>query len=198
MSEKPASSPGFSQLLIDLGPIAVFLISYNVLKRIWPDDAVYWATGIFIATTLAAIAYCKITRGKIPPVLIVTGVLITVFGGLTIALHNEEFIKIKPTVMYVFFTLAIASSLIIKQNVWKLMFRHVFELPDRIWDVLAMRWAGLFIFMAILNEVIRQTQTTDGWVNARPIFWVLTLGFALINTPLVLKHSPPDEAQAKP
>jgi intracellular septation protein len=199
MTERPAS-PGLSQLLIDLGPIAVFVVSFNVLNRIRPDDAVYWATGIFIAATLAAMVFCKITRGKIPAVLLVTGVLVTIFGGLTLLLHNEDFIKLKPTFMYLFFAAAIGGSVLMKQNVWKLLFRHVFELPDRIWNILALRWAGMFTFLAILNEVVRQTQTTDFWVNSRLfLFTPLVLVFALINAPFVLKHSPrEDEAQAKP
>lgn len=200
MTEKPASSgPGLSQLLIDLGPVAVFVVTFNVLQRIRPDDAVYWATGIFILTTLIAIVYCKLTRGKVPLVLLVTGVLVTGFGGLTLALHNEDYIKIKPTFMYLFYAVAITGSVLIKQNVWKLLFRHVFELPDRIWTVLALRWAGLFFFLAILNEVVRRTQTTDFWVNSRLLlFTPLVLLFAVLNAPLVLKHAPKDnEAEAK-
>jgi len=182
---------GANQLLIDLGPIAVFVVAFNVLQRLEAtrDNAVYIATAIFIAATLIAIAYCRLRQGRIPPVLIVTGVLVTCFGGLTLLLHDETFIKIKPTFVYLFYAAAITVSVAIRQNVWKLLFRHIFNLPDRIWTVLALRWAALFVFLALLNEYVRLTQTTEFWVNSRLlIFTPCVLGFALLNTPLVLKH----------
>ncbi|HYD72543.1 MAG TPA: inner membrane-spanning protein YciB [Candidatus Binatia bacterium] len=189
--------PGANQLLIDLGPIAVFVVAFNVLQRFeaTKENAVYIATAIFIASTLAAIGYCKLKQGRIPPVLIVTGVLVTCFGGLTLLLHDENYIKIKPTFVYFFYAAAITVSVMIRQNVWKLLFRHVFNLPDRIWNVLALRWAGLFVFLALLNEYVRLTQTTEFWVNSRLfIFTPFVIGFALLNTPLVLKHNRDDEA----
>ena len=71
----------------------------------------------------------------------------------------------------------------------------MFNLPDRIWNVLALRWAGLFVFLALLNEYVRLTQTTEFWVNSRlVIFTPFVIGFALLNTPLVLKHNRDDEA----
>lgn len=187
-AEKPAG-PDLNQLLIDLGPVAIFVVAYNVLNRVMPGEGIFWATGIFIVSTLAAIAWCKWKRGKIPPVLIVTGVLVTGFGGLTLVMHDEEFMKIKPTFMYLFYTTAIFGSVLFRQNIWKLLFGHVFVLPDRIWTILALRWAGLFAFLAVLNELIRQNMSTDFWVNSRiMIFFPLILGFALLNTPLTLKH----------
>lgn len=196
-----AKDSGVNQLMIDLGPIAVFVVAFNLLQRYEPtkENAVYIATGIFIAATLAAIAYCKLKRGRIPPVLIVTGVLVTCFGGLTLLLHDENFIKIKPTFVYLFYAAAITVSVIIKQNVWKLLFSHVFNLPDRIWMVLALRWAALFLLLAGLNEYVRLTQTTEFWVNSRLfIFTPLVVLFAIANTPLVLKHNRDDEQAPEP
>lgn len=197
MSEKPVpAAPSYNQLLIDLGPIAVFVVTYNVLQRLpeWKANAVYIATGVFIVATLIAIGYCKIKQGRIPPVLIVTGILVTCFGGLTLFLHDETFIKIKPTVMYLFYAGAVGVSVLIRQNVWKLLFRHIFTLPDRIWNVLALRWAVFFLFLAGLNEYVRLTQTTEFWVNSRIlIFFPLFLVFAAINAPLTLKHSGQEE-----
>jgi len=193
----PRGRPGPNQLLIDLGPVAIFVVAYNVLQRIeaTKENAVYIATAIFIVATLAAIAYCKFKIGRIPPVLIVTGVLVTAFGALTLALRDENFIKIKPTFVYLFYAIAIVVSVLIKQNVWRLLFRHVFTLPDRIWTVLALRWAGFFVFMALVNEIIRQTQTTEFWVNSRLlIVFPLIVVFSLANVPLVLKHSQNDDS----
>lgn len=194
----PAKSSGANQLLIDLGPVAVFVIAYNLLKRVeslGEDQPVYIATGLFIAATLAAIAYCKLKRGRIPPVLIVTGVLITGFGVLTILLQDRTFIQLKPTVLNSFYAVAILASLAIRQNVWKLLFGHTFTLPDRIWTILALRWAGFFAFLAVLNEYVRRSYSFDFWVDSR--LWLvfpLVLVFAILNAPLVLKHAEPEQA----
>jgi intracellular septation protein len=197
MSETPAeptrtksSKGGANALLVDLGPVLLFVIVFNVLLRVpaYKDQAIFIATGVFMIAVVAAIIYCQITRGRIPPVLIVTGVLVTVFGGLTIAFHDATFIQIKVTVVNGFYAAAILGSFLIKQNVWKLLFGHAYNLPDRVWDILALRWAGFFAFMAVLNEFIRQTQSLEFWTNFRPAVFVLVFVFAVANTPLVLKH----------
>lgn len=197
-ASKPQTKSGTNQLLIDLGPIAVFVVAFNLLQRIeaTKENAVYLATGIFIAATLIAIGYCRLKQGRIPPVLLVTGVLVTCFGGLTLLLHDENYIKIKPTFVYLFYATAIIISVLIKQNVWKLLFRHVFNLPDQVWNTLAIRWALYFLFQAGLNEYLRLNYSTEFWVNSR-LFIVtpLTILFALANTPLVMKHHR-DEAPA--
>ena len=192
MSDTP-SVKNANQLLIDLGPLAIFVVAFNVLQRVpaTAANAVYISTALFIGSVLAAAAYCWFKQGRIPPVLLVTGILVTAFGGLTLILHDEYYIKIKPTFVYAFYAVAILISVLIKQNVWRLLFRHVFTLPDRIWDVLALRWAGWFAMLSVLNEVVRQTMTTEWWVNSRIlIFTPLVILFALANAPLVLKHSP--------
>jgi intracellular septation protein len=197
--------PGANQLLIDLGPILVFVVVFNVLNRIpsTKADAIYISIGVFIAATLAAIGWCKLKRGKIPPVLIVTGILVTAFGGLTILLHDPSIMQIKFTVTFLFYAAAILFSLAIKQNVWKLLFRHIFDLPDRIWNILAMRWAIFYIVLALVNEVLRYyyneaNGSFDVWLNLRTLLtYPAVIAFALLNTPIVLKHQR-DETQTTP
>ncbi len=199
---KPAKSGGANQLLIDLGPIAVFVISYNVLHRIdaTKEDAIYISIGLFIAATLAAIGWCKLQRGKVPPVLLVTGALVVAFGGLTILLHDPAIIQIKFTATFLFYAAAIVFSLAIKQNVWKLLFRHVFTLPDKIWNVLAWRWAIFYVAIALLNEVLRYYYNEangnfDVWLNLRTaLAYPAFLIFALLQTPMILKHDRGDRA----
>lgn len=190
-----------NQLWIDLGPILVFVVTYNVLFRIeaTKENAIYIATGVFILSVLAAIAYCKIQRGKIPPILIVTGVLVTAFGGLTILLHDPSIIQIKFTFTFLFYAAAILFSLAIGQNIWKLFFRHIFDLPDRIWKILAIRWALFYIAVAIVNEVLRYYYNEangnfDTWLNLRTLLtYPAFLLFAALNTPIVLKHQKEEE-----
>ena len=202
MSEtQPRSAQaGVNSILTDLGPILIFILAYNVLERIdaLKANAVYIATGLFIASTIAAIVYHKLKRGRIPPVLIVTGVLVTAFGGLTILLRDQTFIQLKPTVVNLFYVAAILGSLLFRLNIWKLLFGHAFNLPDRIWNVLALRWASFFAFMALLNEFIRNQFSFDFWLNTRPlVIFPLFLLFAALNTPLVMKHHR-DEAETAP
>lgn len=188
----PARRPaGLNQILIDLGPIVVFVLAFNVLQRIpaTKANAVYIATAIFIFTVLAAIAYAKATTGRVPPVLIITGVFVTAFGGLTILLRDETLIQLKVTVVNGFYAGAILASLALRQNVWKLMFGHAWILPDRIWTILALRWAGYFAFMAAMNEVLRATLSFDTWLNLRPLVaFVPFFLFFFANAPLVFKH----------
>ncbi|WP_395647447.1 inner membrane-spanning protein YciB [Terricaulis sp.] len=201
-AKKTGALSGASQLAVDLGPIAVFIVSYNILHRIeaTKENAIYLAIGLFIAATLAAIAYCKIVRGKIPPVLLVTGALVTVFGVITILLRDPSIIQIKFTITFLFYAAAIAFSLLIKQNVWKLLFRHAFSLPDKIWDILAWRWAAFYVLVAVFNEVLRHYYNEangnfDVWLNVRTaLTYPAFLLFAAANTPLVLKHHIDDEA----
>lgn len=203
-SPRKTATQGAGQLLTDLGPTILFVVSYNVLQRMesTADNAVYIATSLFIAATLAAIGYAQWKTGHVPPVLIVTGVIVTAFGGLTIALQDENFVKLKPTVANFFYATALTISVLMKQNVWKLLFRHIFDLPDRIWDVTALRWAAFFFCMGIVNEIMRNTMTTSDWVTWHfPILYIPTLLFAAANTPLLLKHlreEPKDETPPAP
>jgi len=184
------------QLWIDLGPIAIFVITYNVLFRIEATkaNAIYIATGVFIVSVLAAIGWCKMQRGNIPPILIVTGVLVTAFGGLTILFHDPRIIQIKFTFTFLFYAAAILISLAIKQNIWKLFFRHLFNLPDRIWNILAVRWAVFYVVVALVNEVLRYyfneaNGNFDVWLNVRTLMtYPAFIAFAALNTPIVLKH----------
>lgn len=194
MSEAPSQPrrTGANQLLIDLGPIVIFVLAFNILGRFeaTKENAVYIATGIFIAATLAAIVYCKLRLGRIPPVLIIVGVFVTIFGGLTILLHDRTFIQIKPTFVYGFYAAAIFVSLALRQNVWKLLFGHAYDLPDFVWNTLAVRWAVFFVLMGVLNEILRAQLSFDNWLNSRPwVVFPLIFGFALLNAPLVMKHA---------
>jgi intracellular septation protein len=192
--EVPAKNgpTGPYQLLIDLGPVGLFIVASNVLGRFpqTKENAIFIATAIFIAATLAAIACCRWKIGRVPPVLIVVGLLVVAFGGLTLLLHDENFIKLRPTFANIFYAGAILVSLAVRQNVMKLVFGHVFVFSERAWTILALRWAGFFMVMAVVAEYIRRTMTTEDWVNYHfPILYVPTLLFALANTPFIMKHN---------
>lgn len=199
MSEPTPPRPSHAQpgqWIIDLGPVLLFVLSFVVLQRLpaYKDNAVYIATGVFVAAIIAAMIYSQVTRGRIPPVLIVTGVIITAFGILTIALHDETFIKIKNTIENGFFAVAIAGSLLMGQNALRLVFGHAFNMSDRAWTIYAWRWAGLFATLAVVNEIMRNTLTTAGWVTWHfPVLFGLTLVFIFANLPFIMKHHVEEE-----
>lgn len=183
---------GPHQLLIDFGPVGLFILSSNILNRFpeTKENSIFIATAVFIVATLIAIAYCRWKTGRIPPALLVVGVLVVGFGGLTIALRDDEFIKLRPTFANIFYCSAILISVLIKQNVMKLVFGHVFTFPERIWTILALRWAGFFFIMTFAAEYIRRTMSTEEWVNYHfPVLYIPTIIFVLANTSFVMKHN---------
>jgi intracellular septation protein len=193
-----------NQLIIDLGPVVIFVATFALLQRLpaYRDNAIYIATGVFVAAVLAAMIYSQVTRGRIAPVLIVTGVIVTAFGGLTIALHNDTFIKLRNTIENAFFAIAIAGSLLFRRNALRLVFGHVYNMSDSAWRTFAWRWAALFAGLAVVNEILRNTLTTAGWTTWHfPVLFGLTLVFIVANLPFIMTHhveEPADGVTAAP
>ncbi|MGD2132854.1 MAG: inner membrane-spanning protein YciB [Maricaulaceae bacterium] len=192
------------RLLVDVGPVIAFVIAYNVAHRANADTAVFWGTGVYMAAMIAAVSYSWIAFRRIPLILAVTSVIVLLFGGLTLAFQSAEFAYAKPTVINWLLAGLIVGSLIIGQNVWKLFFGSVFELPDRIWTVLALRWAVWFVFLGALNLAL-WPPFWEGkdvfWLNwtgqESEEFWAyfklwgvmpLTFLFAMANVPITMKH----------
>jgi intracellular septation protein len=187
-------------LWTDLGPVGAYVISFNLLKQkfvpetglISHETSLYWATGIFMTAVAAAIGWSLSQGRKIPPMLMITGVVVLVFGGLGIVLHDKQFIKIKPTIINLLFAVVIVGSLAIGRNIWKTAFEHVFQLPDKAWRIFALRWAGFYVFLAILNEVIWRMFPEDVWVNSKVFLLIpISMGFMLANLPFLMKHQLP-------
>lgn len=151
-----------TSLWAELGPAAMFILTYTLMGRFLPegegafakDAAIFWATGALMVST-AAVIIIRLSQGKkIPPMLILTGSVVGFFGVLTIAMQQEAFAYVKPTIINSLFAILIFGGLAFGVNVWKKMFSHVFDLPDYAWKVFAVRWGGYFIFLAILNEFL--------------------------------------------
>jgi len=194
-----------SKLLVDVGPAAVFMISYNIANRVLDEGAIYWSTGLFMAATAIAVLYAVISQKRFPPMLIVTFVIVTGFGAMTIYLQDPIFIFIKPTIINLLFAFMILFSFAFGFNVWKALFSSVFEMPDRIWTILAIRWALFFMLLAAINEVLWRHITDSvvvdsarmfDWLNLTEAFWVnfRLLGtypifavFIALNIPITLK-----------
>jgi len=116
-----------SKLLVDIGPAAVFMISYNVAGRIVEDGAIYWATGLFMAATAIALVYALITQKRFPPMLVVTFVIVTGFGAMTLYLQDPVFVFIKPTIINLIFSLSIMFSIAFGFNVWQALFGSIYS-----------------------------------------------------------------------
>ena len=190
-----------AKLLVDFGPVFVFMIAYNVANTYAKDQALFIATGAFMAATAAALLYSWLKEKRIPPMIMVSGVIVMVFGGLTLWLQDGLFIKIKPTIVNGLYASVLLGGLLVGTNVWKLLFSSVFTLPDRVWNILAVRWALWFIFLAILNEVLWRASPDAFWLQwfdtDAETFWAnfkfmgvlpLTIAFALANVPITAKY----------
>jgi intracellular septation protein len=181
---KSAPHPVF-KLATELGPLLVFFAANAKFN-------LFVATGAFmVAVVVAMIASYTVTR-HVPIMAIVSGVIVLVFGTLTLVLHDETFIKIKPTIIYSLFGLILAGGLLFNRSLIAVMFDQMFNLTPHGWRLLTIRWAIFFFAMAILNEIVWRTQTTDVWV-AFKAFGVtpITAIFAMAQLPLINRYSLP-------
>lgn len=173
---------GLRSLLVDFGPLVVFFVANTTAD-------ILTATAAFMAATTIALAVSYGMDRRIPAVPVVSGVFILAFGALTLAFEDSFFIKIKPTVVNTLFCLALVTSQVLDVNLLRHALGHVVDLMPRGWQVLSWRYAGLFAFLAVLNEAIWRTQTEDFWV-AFKTFGVMpiTLMFSLLQVPVLSRY----------
>lgn len=193
---------GAGNIWTDIGPVLAFVVVFNAMLNWAPETgslsketAIFWATGVFMAGVAAAIGWTLMKGRRLPPMLIITGTVVMVFGGLTIFLQDETFAFIKPTIINVLFALTILGSLVIGRNIWKTAFEHAFTMPDHAWKIFALRWAAFYVVLAILNEVIWRNFPKEFWVNSKLFLSIpLAIVFMVINLPFLMKHNIEDEA----
>ena len=157
------------KLIIDIGPLAVFFIFYtrsDLQSAILP----------FMIATVIAVLFSYILEKKIPVMPTVGAIIILVFGGLTIYFDNEVFFKMKPTIINLLFAAILYGGIVLKKPLLKYLLGAALKLQDEGWSILTKRWIGFFIALAILNEIIWRTQSTDIWVNFK-VFGILPITF---------------------
>jgi intracellular septation protein len=172
---------------LELGPLALFFIVYSRV-------GIFAATGILMASVLVTlgVSYAMLRRFPIMP--LITAVIVLIFGSLTLVLHDETLIKIKPTALYILFGAALFVGLWLKKPLLKILFDGALHVTDEGWRKLTWRWAFFFLVLAVLNEIVWRTQTTDLWVKFKTFgFLPLTLLFALAQAPLIMKYETKDE-----
>jgi intracellular septation protein len=181
MSNQSSLHPGL-KLALELGPLVLFFVA----NARW---GIFNATAIFMVAILVALAVSYALTRRLPVMAVVSGVIVTVFGGLTLVLQDETFIKMKPTIIYALFGITLLAGLYFRKPLLEIVFDSVFNLTEEGWRKLTLRWALFFVFMAVLNEIIWRTQSTDFWVSFKLFGAVpLTFVFAALQYPLLMRH----------
>jgi intracellular septation protein len=196
------------KLAIEAGPLVVFFVAngrggFPEFRSLWlaadatplAEQGLFEATAAFMIATLIALVLGWTLERRLPVMPLVSGVFVLVFGGLTLVLADETFIKLKPTLVNGLFAIILFGGLIARRPLLKPLFGAAMQLSDRGWTVLTWRWTFFFVFLAILNEVVWRGFSTDFWVSFK-LFGVLpiTLLFAVAQTPLVLREQIEPEA----
>jgi len=170
------------KLALDLGPLLVF---FGV--NAWLG--IFWATGSFMAAMAAAMAVSYAISRSIAPMPLMTAAFVAVFGGLTLWLQDETFIKIKPTLVYLLFSAILGGGMVLGRPLLKPLLGTMLALSATGWRLLTWRWAGFFLALAVLNEILWRNVSTDTWVTFKVFgFLPLTLLFALAQAPLIQRH----------
>jgi intracellular septation protein len=189
--EKPAlpersgkSASPLVKLLIDLGPLLAFFVAYG-------RAGIYWATGVLMLATLAALLASWRLLGRVTAVPLLTAILVVVFGGLTFYLDDPSFIKLKPTIINLLFAGVLVVGLLTDRPLLKVLLGEAFRLTEEGWRKLTVRWALFFFALAILNEVVWRNFSESAWVNFK-VFGIvpLTILFALAQLPLLKRFEP--------
>lgn len=158
------------KLLVEVGPLVVFFLMNG-------RAGIFWGTAAFMAATLVALAASHVLFGRIPAMPLVSGFFVVVFGGLTLWLQDDLFIKMKPTIVNVLFAAVLFGGLAFGKPLFKYLFGQVFKLTDEGWRKLTIRWAVFFLVLAALNELVWRSLSTDAWVSFK-LFAVMPLTFA--------------------
>jgi len=199
---KPQLNP-LLKLALDMGPLILFFFANSRPALFMPfvgpflpaavageKAGIFVATAVFMVAILVALAVSYALTRHLPVMAMVTAVIVVVFGGLTLVLHDDTFIKMKPTIVYLLFAGVLLGGLWFNKPLLAIVFDSVFDLTEEGWRRLTLRWAIFFLALAVLNEIVWRTQTTDFWVSFK-VFGVvpLTFVFAAFQYPLLQKYA---------
>ena len=210
MTEKKQLNPAL-KLALEMGPLILFFFANSRPALFMPFVApllpeavsgekagIFVATAVFMVAILVSLAVSYALTRHLPVMAMVTAVIVVVFGGLTLVLHDDTFIKMKPTIIYVLFGAILLGGLAFDKPLLAIVFDSVFDLTEEGWRKLTLRWAIFFLALALLNEIVWRTQSTDTWVTFK-VFGVmpLTFIFAAFQYPLLTKHDATPKDQTK-
>jgi intracellular septation protein len=201
------------KLALELGPLLLFFLANSrpglfepLLRPIIPAAVatgeragIFVATAVFMVAILIALAISYALTRRLPMMALVSAVIVVVFGGLTLFLQDELFIKLKPTIIYVMFAAVLYAGVLFGKNFLAVVFDQMFNLTPEGWRKLTLRWAAFFLVLAVLNEIVWRSFSTDTWVSFK-VFGVmpLTFVFAALQYPLLVRYDAnekPEETQ---
>lgn len=179
----PARPNGAVGFLLDFGPLLLFFVAYKL-------RGIIFSTAVFVVAIVASLAFSLIKYRRVSPMTWISAVLIIGFGGLTIYLHDQRFIQMKPTIIYAGFAVFLFAGLIFRRPLLKHLFGPIFEgLDEAGWMKLSRNWAFFFAAMAVFNEGLRATVSFDTWLTIK--VWGATAAsvlFGMANIPMLLRH----------
>jgi intracellular septation protein len=186
MTEKKEIPQGL-KLALDFIPLVAFFAAYKIA-------GVYWATSIIIALTLVSLVVGYAITGKVAKFPLFSAILITVMGGLTLYLHNDMFVKMKPTAANLIFASVLGGGLLSNRMFLKDLLGSTIDMPEQAWRKLTWRWTAFFLVLAGLNEYVWRTMSEATWVNFK-VFGLmgLTVLFAVANAPFMARHMPKED-----
>ncbi len=176
---EPHTSQQLLKLAVEFGPLLVFFAT-NAMKGI------YWGTAMFVLATLVSLVASRVLFGRVPTMPLVSGFFVVIFGGLTLYLQDDVFIKLKPTIVNTLFAGILFGGLLMKRPLLRHLFGEEFKLTDEGWRKLTFRWACFFVVLAILNEIVWRNMSNDAWVAFKAFgILPLTLAFAIFQIGLL-------------
>ena len=191
------------KLALELGPLIVFFFANSRGEWIGEKipalgslgEPIFIATALFIAATLVSFAVSLAVTRRLPIMPMISGVVVVFFGGLTLWLQDDTFIKLKPTIVNVLFGSILLGGLYFGKSFIGYVFDSVFTLTDEGWRKLTFRWGLFFFFLAVLNEIAWRSLSTDAWVTFK-VFGVMpiTLVFTAIQLPMIMREQAKAEA----
>ena len=193
------------KMVLELGPIVLFVLSYNFGDRLIAafdlgepfSRPIFLATAVIMVSTLVAIAVSwNITR-TLPAMPIVTAVVVSIFGGLTLYLQDDTFIKLKPTIINTLFGVTLIAGMLMGRSFLKIVMGPAFQLDEAGWNKLTWRWGFFFLVLAVVNEIVWRNFSEAFWVGFK--FWGmtgLTMAFVASQLPMMMQHALEEESDS--